>query len=179
MIIPDFIYEPREDSKLMKKHIKDYAKGFVLDMGTGSAVQAIESSKYAKKVLAVDVDENIIEWCNDNIDKRKIEFQQSDLFNRVEGRFDLITFNPPYLPDDEGIKDKALYGGKYGCETIIKFLREAADYLVDNGKILLIFTSFSKPEKIIETMKKLDYKYKIIDKVHISFEDIFLYKIKK
>ena len=51
------IYEPEEDSLMIKRHIKDYIKkdANVLDLGTGSAILAAEANKFTKNVLAVDL----------------------------------------------------------------------------------------------------------------------------
>ncbi|MBU1854097.1 MAG: methyltransferase domain-containing protein, partial [Nanoarchaeota archaeon] len=65
------IYGPGEDSFLMMKQIKDYAKGLVLDMGTGSGIQAEEANKYADEVLAVDVNPEAINYCKKKYKKIK------------------------------------------------------------------------------------------------------------
>tara|TARA_Y100000310_G_C20648970_1_gene798282 strand:- start:997 stop:1530 length:534 start_codon:yes stop_codon:yes gene_type:complete len=173
---PSSLYEPAEDSDLLGKHIKDYAHGRVLDMGTGSGILAQEAAAYADSVVAVDVDLDVITWC-EQLKKTNIQFFQSDLFSNVSGKFDLIMFNAPYLPKDKGIKDKALYGGKEGWETIGRFLKEAKKYLNEDGKTLLVFSSTSKPEKIKTIMVEEGYTFKLLDKVHISFEDILLYEL--
>ena len=58
------IYEPQEDSFLLKNQIKNYAKGLVLDIGTGSGMLAEEASKYAEHVIAVDINPKVIEQCS-------------------------------------------------------------------------------------------------------------------
>ncbi len=45
------VYEPREDSYLLKKHIPEYSRGIVLDIGTGSGILAKEASKTAETVF--------------------------------------------------------------------------------------------------------------------------------
>lgn len=165
------VYEPREDSFLIKKHIKDYAKGSVLDMGTGSGILAEEASKYAEKVLAVDINKEAIRK------HHKIEFKESDLFSNVKESFDLIIFNPPYLPTEKKAPDIALDGGKRGYELIEKFLGQAKKHLKKDGIILLLFSSFTKKEKINKTLKREGYNYREIAKQHIHFEDLFVYEI--
>ena len=56
------IYEPREDSFLLEKYVVKYTKpGYiVLDMGTGSGIQADAASKKAKKVIAADINPGAI-----------------------------------------------------------------------------------------------------------------------
>ena len=49
------VYEPREDSILLNKYVKEYSRGFVLDMGTGGGFQAITASRKAIRVLATDI----------------------------------------------------------------------------------------------------------------------------
>jgi len=170
------IYEPAEDSFLLRDHIKDYSFKSALDVGTGSGIIVQELLKHCDTVVGVDLNTKAIEFCQENIEGCK--FIVSDLFDKVEWKFDLITFNAPYLPKDEGIEDIALYGGKEGYEVIEKFLLNAKNYLNNKGKILMIFTSHSKPDKIKEIMDREGYKYKLVDKVHVFFEDIFLYELR-
>ena len=91
------IYEPGEDSFLLAKYVEKFAKGNVLDIGTGSGVQAENALKFSKDVLAVDIDKKAVSY----VKKRGVKAKVSDLFSNVKGKFDLIIFNPPYLPDEE------------------------------------------------------------------------------
>lgn len=166
------IYEPRDDSFLLQKHIKDYSKGLVLDMGTGSGIQAEEAVKYADKVIAVDINPEVIRQ------HKEIEFRESDLFSNVNEKFDLIIFNAPYLPNDPKDPDVALDGGPEGYEVIERFFKEAKNLLKQNGVILLLFSSFSKKEKIDLILKEENYKYQEVDKQHIHFEDLYVYEVK-
>ena len=55
-------YKPREDSILLEKYVGKYSKGIVLDMGTGSGIQAMTAakSKRVKKVIAADIQKSAI-----------------------------------------------------------------------------------------------------------------------
>ena len=101
----DAVYQPAEDSYLLQEYVKEYAFGRVLDMGTGSGIQALTALKRTnvKEVVAVDIDEEAVRRLQQGIKEqrlRKIKVIKSDLFDRVEGHFNLIIFNPPYLPQD-------------------------------------------------------------------------------
>jgi len=72
-----------------------------------------------------------------------------------------------------------LDGGKEGWELIAKFLKQAKNYLRKEGTILLLFSSFSKKDKIDNILKGQDYNYKEIAKERIHFEDLYVYEIKE
>lgn len=165
------VYEPREDSYLLQKYVKKYAKGKVLDMGTGSGIQAQTALKFTKDVLAVDINENAIARAKDLGVKAKV----SDLFSNVEGKFDLIIFNPPYLPEEEneGEISLALAGGKKGHELTEKFLKQAKSHLNPEGKILLIASSLTG--EIEKIAKDKGYKIKCLETESFFFEKVSVY----
>lgn len=151
-------------------------------MGTGSGFLAELALEKTKEVFAVDINPEAVEVCK----KKGINAHVSDLFNNVNEKFDLIIFNPPYLPEERdyyGIKmtkedfnyvnDIALVGGKEGWETIDRFLKEAKNYLNKNGKVLLGFSSLSGD--ILKIMEKYNYKYKKLGEKRIFFEVLYVY----
>ena len=177
-------YEPREDSALLGKEAEKYAYGDVLDMGTGSGILAVKAAerKEVRKVAAVDINQNALDYCNKTIKNKKIKFCRSDLFSCFKNKnikFDTIIFNPPYLPQEKGAVDVALYGGKHGYEAIEKFLSQANDFLKDDGMILLLFSSLSKKEKVDGFIRQNLFHAELIAQQHIFFESLFVYKITK
>jgi release factor glutamine methyltransferase len=175
------VYEPREDSFLLAGQVKKYAKGLVLDMGTGSGIQAKTAAKKkaVKSVLGVDKNKKVIDHCKNSIKNKRIRFIESDLFSSVKGKFDTITFNPPYLPEDVKLKDMTIYGGKKGYEVVERFLNQVNDYLKPDGIILLLFSSLTKKDKVEEFIRNNLLEFKQLTKKHIFFEDLFVYSIKK
>ena len=180
-------YEPREDSFLILKHIKDFAKNkIVLDMGTGTGILAIEASKYAKKVYAVDISKKAISVAKRNAkNKENIVFLRSDLFSAFKKQrivFDLILFNPPYLPEHPNEPKEVsqqIAGGKHGYELIERFLSEASNYLNQEGTILLVFSTLTKKHKVDSLIEKYCFKAEELDRKKLFFETLFLYKIVK
>ncbi|MFH2028765.1 MAG: HemK2/MTQ2 family protein methyltransferase [Nanoarchaeota archaeon] len=182
------IYEPREDSFLLQKYVKEYAKGIVLDMGTGTGIQALEAAKSRKvvKVYALDVNHHAIKYCKETIDNNKIIFMRSNLFKVFRGderykglKFDTIIFNPPYLPAESEDEDIALSGGKGGYELICKFLNEAENYIKPKTKILLLFSSLTGKDTLDKYLIKKRFKFKELAKEHIFFEDLYVYLIER
>jgi len=170
------IYQPAEDSFLLKKHIAKYSKTkIILDMGTGSGILAEEASKNAKKVYALDTDKESIDYCRKKFGN-KVDVRKSDLFSNIKEKFDLIIFNPPYLPKDLREDEKsarATTGGKKGFEIIERFLKEAKRHLNKDGKILFLFSSLSGD--VENLFKKYGFKAKKIDEEKLFFEKLYAY----
>ena len=168
------IYEPREDSLLLQKHVKTHAQGNVLDMGTGSGIQALTALENTKDVLAVDINEEAVKL----VKKKGVKSITSDLFSNVKGTFDVIMFNPPYLPQEEreSFEDRvALTGGKYGWEIIDRFLAQAKNHLSKEGKILLVFSTITGDVEFIAS--KYGYTCEKLDEESFFFERIYVYAL--
>ena len=73
------IYEPREDSFLLQKHVAQYARGAVLDMGSGSGIQAETALQKTRRVLAVDIDPEVVQ----HLKKKGLAVIKSDLFSNI------------------------------------------------------------------------------------------------
>ena len=177
------VYEPQEDSFLLKEFVKKYAKGTALDMGTGSGLQAREAahSKRTTKVFAVDIDRKAVAFAKKAANHRhhkKVAWFVGDLFSPFRAKkylhyFDTIIFNPPYLPQDHKVRDIALEGGRRGHETIERFLNQVNTYLKPDGIILLVFSSLT-PE-VQNLLQRNMLVGKELGKTHMFFEDIFVY----
>lgn len=174
------VYSPKEDSYLLQKQVSRFAKNkSFLDMGSGSGIQAKSAIKAeAKSVLATDINPIVI----NHLRKRNIQCIKSNLFNNVKGKFDLIAFNPPYLPEDkrEDKKSrKATTGGKKGDEIILRFLKQVKDHLNPNGKILLVISSLTPRNEIESLIVKLKLKKKKLSEAKFFMEKLEVWEISK
>ena len=174
------IYPPNEDSYLLEKIIKKYSKNKkVLDIGSGSGIQIMAAiNSGAKSVLATDINQEVVKKLN----QRKIKAIKSNLFSKVKGYFDLIIFNPPYLPRDKR-EDKesslSTTGGKNGDEIILKFLNNLTDYLAPDGLALIIVSSLTPKQKILKLLKKKKLNKKAISEEKLFMETLEVWKITK
>ncbi len=127
----------------------------VLDLCTGSGAIAIAVQKEAEKlgkkvkVTATDVCEGALTLAKENAEANgaDVVFLQSDLFERIRGRFDLIVSNPPYIPTKEipalqkEVKDYephlALDGGSDGLDYYRRIAKECKKYLNKGGTLIL------------------------------------------
>ena len=116
----------------------------VLDMGTGSGVNAILAASKAAEVVAVDINPVAVEAARNNAAYNgvadRIAIRCSDVFNNVDGEFDLIIFDPPFrwfAPCD--LLEAATADENYQAMTA--FFREARRHLALNGRMLIFFGS--------------------------------------
>ena len=178
------IYQPAEDSYLLQKYVRRYATGRVMDMGTGSGIQALTAIEVpsVREVVAVDVNAKAVEALNQEIEKqklRKIKSLEGNLFENVDGYFNVIIFNPPYLPQDKGIEDSALYGGKKGWEISERFFKHVSRHLFPEGMVLFLFSSLTNKQRIEEILEHSLLQWEALGEEKIAFETLYVYKITK
>jgi release factor glutamine methyltransferase len=114
----------------------------VLDMGCGSGANAILAAQRTDDVVAVDVNPHAVSATAVNAAKNgvgdRVRCAVSDLFERVDGLFDVIVFDPPFrwfAPRD--MLERAITDENY--ETLGRFLAEAPRHLSEDGCVLLFF----------------------------------------
>jgi release factor glutamine methyltransferase len=172
------VYQPSDDSYLLSRHVERLAEGRVLDIGTGSGIQAVTAAQklVVNYVLATDINPLSIDTAKRRAREAgviyKMEFVVSNLFENVQGAFDWIIFNPPYLPSEGNLSDQTWSGGPKGAEVIECFLKGARDHLSLEGSILLVFSSETgmKPEGH-------GYYWEVLEEVAIFFEVLYCAKL--
>jgi release factor glutamine methyltransferase len=153
------VYPPREDSYLLIECVEPVAGQRVLEMGCGSGLLSLHCAKMGALVFAVDINQKAVDCTHANLERNHLQAQvhQSDLFSKVEGRFDLILFNPPYLVGMvEDDIDRSWAGGKDGVQMLDLFLREAPDHLAPGGRIVVLLSSMMKQEPLARTLSAFD-----------------------
>ncbi len=102
----------------------------------------------------------------------KMEFVVSNLFENVQGVFDWIIFNPPYLQSEGDLSDPTWDGGQRGAEVIERFLEGARDHLSPGGSILLVYSSETgiKPEGH-------GYYWEVLEEKTLFFETLYCVKL--
>lgn len=148
------IYQPEEDSyfisEVLKKELPKILKlnkeiNF-LEIGAGSGINlktALKSGIKKENILGTDINEDAVNHCIG----LGFDCIKSNLFDEVKGKFDVIAFNPPYLPEDEEepVDSRTeTTGGEKGNELTIRFIQEAKNYLKDGGTIFVVTSSLSK-----------------------------------
>jgi release factor glutamine methyltransferase len=172
----DGVYRPAEDSYLLIKAMEVEGKEKALDMGCGTGIVALHLAKYGCDVTAADINEKAIENTKINAEKNgfKIKCVKSNLFSNIKEKFDLIAFNPPYLPTKN--EDIAWDGGEGGIKIIKEFLKQARNHLNKNGKIYVVASSLTDIETLKEEFGNI-YDFKEVVKEKFFFERLYVYLI--
>jgi len=155
-------------SKITAKRIPEKA-GVVLDVGTGTGVQAIVAAKRgAKKVIAIDIDDNALENAKENVKLHKLEkimeVRKSDMFKEIHNdeKFDLIISQLPFAD----VKYKAKVGHFLfdpGFKLHERLLRGAKKHLTKKGKIFIPSGEIANEGKLLKLIKKYNYKIEKIE----------------
>lgn len=187
-VVEPEVYEPAEDTFLLANNLDVHEGERVLELGTGCGLLAILAAKAGARVLATDVNLTALKCARKNARahdvKKRIEFRLGDLFEPVnDERFDLIIFNPPYLPvpreEELGTPlDRAWEGGPDGRAVIDRFLDELPEHLGPRGRILLVQSSLSNVKKTVRQLEEKGFEVEIVSK-KLPFEELFLVRARR
>ena len=142
-----------ETEELCEYAISQLSEGDrVLDLCTGSGAIAITLAKKTKaEVYASDISLEALALATENatLNQANVTFIESDLFSQIEGQFNVIISNPPYIPTADieelevSVKDYeprlALDGGADGLDYYRKIASLAKEYLVGGGYLFMEF----------------------------------------
>jgi release factor glutamine methyltransferase len=175
------VYNPSDDSYLLLKVVEVSPDGSLLEVGTGTGLVAVHAAKLGAKVTAVDINPHAVDCAKRNAARNNVwlEIVHGDLFDKIPGSFDVIAFNPPYLPGETTSTtwiEKAWSGGEEGSEVAVRFLRDAWRHLNPGGRIYIILSSVGGLMSVLKAAKER-YSAEMLIEQHMFFESIFAYKL--
>ena len=149
--------------KVKKKNFTNY-----LDMGCGQIAILGQYQKIINpetNVTSADIYKDFLINAEENAKANNldIKFINSNLFENITEQYDLITFNPPYVPlsfkKKELLYNKITFSGEKGTDTINQFLQKASDHLKKEGLIFLGVNLYYLPlNSLIYLADHYDYK---------------------
>ena len=207
--ISEDVYEPAEDTflladctvsvltELLKSHAsqgKTKLAGLEIGCGSGFVSKFAEHYIPQLQMVGLDINPNAVDCSRSN----GIRAYRSDMFEICDEKeqkatlelempadgFDVILFNPPYLPtsDDEKIDgwiNYAFDGGPSGRDSIDRFLADAGNYLAKEGIILMLISSLTGVEEVRDEFEKNGLVAELIGETKIDFETLIVLKGKR
>lgn len=176
--VNEHVLIPRQDTEILVEEVlKELHDGMrILDMCTGSGCILLSLLHYSNDCegLGVDLSAEALKVAGRNVLKvltpEKAEhahFLQSDLFEKVEGKFEIIVSNPPYIASAEvdrlmpEVRDHeprmALDGTEDGLEFYRRIIAEAGQYLVSSG-MLFFEIGYDQGQAVSELMREHGYR---------------------
>lgn len=152
--VNEHVLIPRQDTEILVEEIlkdmQDYCR--ILDMCTGSGCILISLLHYNNwcEGVGVDISPMALKTAEENSknllsEEKQPVWLESNLFEKVEGKFDLIVSNPPYIRSEvietlmPEVKDheplKALDGTEDGLYFYREIVRQAPKYLKKEGRL--------------------------------------------
>lgn len=173
------VYEPSEDTFLLAEAALSEVRrnDHVLEMGCGSALVSSLLRDKSASVLAADLNPYAAACARAN----GVDSVICDMFSGLNGRFDLIIFNPPYLPTDEherlgGWLDVAIDGGSDGLAVICRFISGVRDHLAPGGRLLLVVSTLADTELVIHALETQGFEVSRVAGERYMFEQLIVLK---
>lgn len=171
---------PRWDTENLIEAVKEYSNTKdnlrILEIGAGSGAISITMALEIPKAIVdgADISSEALEVCMINLEKYKLKnlsFYQSNLFENVKGKYDIIVSNPPYInrKDLVGLQIEvqkepilALDGGEDGLDFYRKISKEAGQYLNSNGLLFfeIGYNQYEEVKKLLEENAFSNIEYK-------------------
>ena len=145
------VLDPRPESELLVDAAVDCSPHTVLDLGTGSGCLLVSILLLCPTAIGtgVDISEGALSVAARNAKKHGVEcrtrFLRSNWFSEIEGRFDAIVCNPPYLSEDEYSQTEpelrwepklALTPGGDGLQPYRTIAAAAMNHLTERGVLI-------------------------------------------
>jgi release factor glutamine methyltransferase len=175
---PD-VYPPSDDSILLIESLDVKQGEKILEVGCGSGIVSIHCALNGCAVTSGDINPKAVELTRRNFEANHLssDVVETDVYSAIEGRFDTIVFNLPYLPvDEEGLLAKAWSGGPDGLGPLPKLLEEASEHLNKGGRVVVVVSSLMDGAALHELLDQYDYR--VIGESRMFFEKLSVVEIR-
>ena len=162
----------RETEQLISNFVSQNANPRILDVGTGSGVIALSlaASFPEAEILAADISDDALALAQENAARmdlvKRVQFLKSNLLQNVDGPFDLVVANLPYISTDarhalsrEVLHDPetALFAGPQGNELLRELIEQAPRHLRPGG-LLALEIGIGQSEPVLSALAEKNYR---------------------
>lgn len=185
---------PRNETEelvlLIKEKIKSRKNISILDIGTGSGAiiltleMLLNNNSFLGEGVDISIDCLKVAQANKELYHLNSKLYLSDVFENVNGKYDVIVSNPPYIKKGEFVEERvlknepllALYAKNDGLEVYKKIIKNATKYINKNGFLAFEISPERKKGLIALINKYLVYnKYEFINDINDFERYLFIY----
>ncbi len=151
----------------------------VLDMGTGSGVGAVFAARWARRVVAVDINPEAVRCARINAllnrVEERVEVREGDLFAPVRGeRFDVVLFNPPFF---RGQPHGALEQALWSHDVAERFAAGLRPHLVPGGHAVVLLSSDGDVSGFLRAFEDHGFALWTVAERNLGNEVVWAYKV--
>ncbi|MBP7687643.1 MAG: methyltransferase [Thermoflexales bacterium] len=151
----------------------------VLDLGTGSGLNAIMAAQRSRCVTATDINPEAVRCARINVllnhVEERVEVFEGDLFAPlIDRRFDVIVFNPPFF---RGVPRDRLDQAWRSTDVIERFAAEVREHLAPQGYSLVIYSSTADEAALRRAFEANDLHYSIFAQRDVLNEVLTIYRV--
>lgn len=170
-------YQPAEDTFLLASVVESYEGEIALEMGVGSGYVTVELGGRTRLVVGTDLSVAAMRETQARLREnglRNAELVRCDRASPFRSRpFDLVVFNPPYLPSGAE-KDIAVDGGRKGIAATMEFLEHVFAKMKRSGRVLFVTSTLSEYRKIFESLRARGFKRRVVKRRRLFFEELMV-----
>ena len=176
------VLSPRMETEELIYKVIEYIKSInknnikILDLCTGSGIIGItlrkELESKSLEVVASDISEEALKVAKENaiMNKAEVKFIQSDIFENINEKFDIIVSNPPYIAYNDKITMEdnvlnydphlALFAEEDGMYFYREIVENAKEYLEEDG-LVFFEIGYDQREKILKLANENGFKAEV------------------
>lgn len=179
----DDVYDPHDDTELLIEAVRTQAGESALDLGCGAGLVGIQMRKLGARVLCADLNGSALRLARENAKRNNVDVfvARSDMTKALRlGRFDVVAFNPPYLPTTpkerlETPLNYAFDGGDDGLGPTNRFLDECQRD--PPGRVFLIGSSLQGNGGVERSATARGMRVRVACTKNLSWETLTVYDL--
>lgn len=169
----DEVYPPSEDTAALARVLRSYRGNACLEIGFGSGAVLQSLVPRFETVVGTDL-LSLTQAADAKGDAEVVLADMASCFR--DGVFDLVAFNPPYLPS-EGIEDRTVDGGKGGLGIPLAFLGDGLRVLKPGGRVVLLLSDEADLGEFRRVVHGMGLAVEEKAKEGLFFENLYVFEV--
>ena len=182
------VYRPSDDTFLLARAVHDAVRpgSRFLEVGCGSGLVSLVASRAGAVVTCTDANPHAVALAAHNAKQNGLAVTavETDLLAGLPGPFDVVAFNPPYLPTEPderlpGVINLAFDGGRDGNETVLRFAAQLTALRPLPGCVLVVHSSLSDPTPLARALAAAGYANDVVADQAFDFERLTVLRFQR